>query len=76
MLHILGHLGQEVLVGGLGQVGLVMEVVGETGQGVHSGQGVFIGEVVDSVESGQVLSTRVVGKGGQEGGAGQGVHSV
>ena len=35
----------------------------------------FIGEVVDSVESGQVVSTRDVGQGGQEGGAGQGVHS-
>ena len=78
MLHILGHSGQEVLVGGLGQVGLfgtVMEVVGEAGQGVHSGQGVFIGEVVDPVESGQAVSTRDVGQGGQEGGTGQGVHS-
>ena len=75
MLHILRHSGQEVLVGDLGQVGLfgtVMEVVGEAGQGVHSGQG----EVVDSVESGQVVSTRDVGQGGQEGGTGQGVHSV
>ena len=63
------------MIGGLGQVGLfihVMEVVGEVGQGVYSGQGVFIGEVVDSV---QVVSTRDVAQGGQEGGTGQGGHS-
>ena len=44
MLGILGHSGQVVLVG---QVGNVLQLVGELGQGVHSGQVVSIGEIED-----------------------------
>ena len=36
----------------------------------------FIGEVVDTLESGHVVSTIVVGQEGQEGGIGQGVQVV